>query len=248
MLPTPTIELIENECEAFDRENWLIEEALRLLWAQSDRNFDARDVLLKVAALNTLYNAGIFNKDVETVAKYIVGLANDKHLDHLLDQGSIEAVCLITACPNVKEYLCFASKFCSWHSPEAYPIWDANVRECLWSYQNQNQDRCEAFQNNDLWYYQKFFNIVVAFRNHYKLNSRTFKQLDKFMFRSGDQILKARTITDGMTAAQVEASLGPPNLKCDSEGSTTYTYELTGVEVVFKDDRVTKIIGVPLRR
>jgi hypothetical protein len=54
------------------------------------------------------------------------------------------------------------------------------------------QDRFEAFQNNDLWYYQKFFNIVIAFRNRYGLNSLIFKQLDKFMYRSGDQILKAR--------------------------------------------------------
>ena len=62
--------------------------------------------------------------------------------------------------------------------------------------------------------------------------------------------IAVRTVPNQSAAepSQVEASLGPPNLKCDSEGSTTYTYELTGVEVVFKDDRVTKIIGVPLRR
>jgi hypothetical protein len=53
--------------------------------------------------------------DVETIANHIVGLANDHFLDQLLGQGSLNAVFLITDCPNLKEYLSFASKFCSWH-------------------------------------------------------------------------------------------------------------------------------------
>ncbi|HEY1205063.1 MAG: hypothetical protein ABSH46_13960 [Bryobacteraceae bacterium] len=46
-----------------------------------------------------------------------------------------------------------------------------------------------------------------------------------------------------MTVAQVEAAIGAPDLKFDSEGSTTYTYKSIGVAVVFKDGIVTKIVG-----
>jgi hypothetical protein len=190
MLPTPTVELVENECKEFDRECWLAEEALTQLWAQFPRNTDVRHVLLKVLVLNRLYSTMIRDIDVETVAKHIVGLNEDCSLDQLLDRGSLDAVSLITDCPGVKQYLSFASKFCSWHNPTAYPIYDGNVRECLWAY--GKQDRFATFRNEDLWYYRKLVDAVVAFRNHYGLDTLTFKQLDKFMYRSGGQIMKAR--------------------------------------------------------
>jgi len=190
LLPRPTIDLVNAECAEFDREESLVEESLCLLWAQFPKNSDIRHVLLKVLVLNKLYGTMIRDIDIETVAKHIVGLASDKHLDQLLDQGSLDAVFLITDCQGVKQYLSFASKFCSWHNPTAYPIYDGNVRECLWSY--GKQDRFAEFRNEDLWYYRKLLEIIIAFRNCYGLSSLNFKQLDKFMYRSGGRILKDR--------------------------------------------------------
>jgi hypothetical protein len=190
VLPRPTVELVEEECKAFDLENWLAEGALGQLREQFPLNTEVRHVLLKVLVLNKLYGTMIRDIDVETVARHIVGLANDQHLDQLLDQGSLEAVFLVAGCPKVREYLSFASKFSSWHNPKAYPIYDGNVRECLWAY--GRQDRFAKFRNEDLWYYRKLVDTVVAFSNHYGLNSLTFKKLDKFMYRSGGRIIKAR--------------------------------------------------------
>jgi hypothetical protein len=196
VLPRPTVELVEAECKAFDLENWLAEEALGQLRAQFPLNTDIRHVLLKVLVLNKLYGTMIRDIEVETVAKHIVGLG----IDPLLAQGSLQAVTLITDCPNVRQYLSFASKFCSWHNPTAYPIYDGNVRECLSLY--QKQDSFAQFRNKeDLYYYQKLFDAVLAFRSHYGLNSLTFKQLDKFMYRVGGQILKARKGQKGQAPA-----------------------------------------------
>ena len=196
MLPRPTVELVEAECKAFDLENWLAEEALGQLRAQFPLNTDIRHALLKVLVLNKLYGTMIRDIEVETVAKHIVGLG----IDPLLAQGSLQAVTLITDCPNVRQYLSFASKFCSWHNPIAYPIYDGNVRECLSSY--QKQDPFAQFRNKeDLYYYQKLFDAVLAFSSHYGLNSLTFKQLDKFMYRVGGQILKARKGQKGQAPA-----------------------------------------------
>jgi hypothetical protein len=196
VLPRPTVLLVEAECKAFDLENWLAEEALGQLRAQFPLNTDIRHVLLKVLVLNKLYGTMIPDIEVETVAKHIVGLG----IDPLLAQGSLQAVTLITDCPNVRQYLSFASKFCSWHNPTAYPIYDGNVRECLSSY--QKQDSFAQFRNKeDLYYYQKLFDAVLAFSSHYGLNSLTFKQLDKFMYRVGGQILKARKGQKGQAPA-----------------------------------------------
>jgi hypothetical protein len=191
-LPKPTVELVKAECDAFDREEWLIEESLAQLREHFPKNTDIRHVLLKVLVLNKLYGTMIPDIKVETVAKHIVGLANDHSLDQLLPDGKIEAVAHIRDCPNLKQYAAFASKFCSWHNPEAYPIYDGNVRACLWSYQNQDPF-AEIKKQDDLSYYQNLFDAVVAFRNHYELNSLSFKQLDKFMYRVGGRILRARS-------------------------------------------------------
>ena len=190
MLPRPTVELVKAEGNAFDQENWLTEEALAQLQAQFPRNTDIRHVLLKVVVLNRLYSAMVRDIDVEAVAKHIVQLANDKHLDQLLDQGCLDAVFLICDCRGLRDYTCFASKFCIWHNPDAYPIYDGNVRACLGAY--GKQDGFTKFRQGDLWYYKKLVEIVRAFRNYYELSCFNFKELDKFMYRSGEQILKSR--------------------------------------------------------
>ena len=184
MLPRPTVLLVEAECKAFDLENWLAEEALGQLRAQFPLNTDIRHVLLKVLVLNKLYGTMIPDIEVETVAKHIVGLG----IDPLLAQGSLQAVALITDCPNLRQYLSFASKFCSWHNPSAYPIWDGNVDASLWLYKKRYQ--FAEFQRQDLGYYEKLVGIVDEFRNRFDLNDFTYRQIDKFLWRSGDRILR----------------------------------------------------------
>jgi hypothetical protein len=59
----PTIrspERIRAACEAFDRDNPVVEPALTELFTQYPGNDDIRHVLLKVVALNALYSTQIF--------------------------------------------------------------------------------------------------------------------------------------------------------------------------------------------
>lgn len=56
---------------------------------------------------------------------------------------------------------------------------------------------------------------------------------------SGVQVPEIR---EGMSVAAVESTLGPPDLRFDSEGSTTYTYKSLGIVVVFTGGSVSKII------
>jgi hypothetical protein len=183
LLPAPTVELVEAACRKFNDEAELIEEALRLLWTQFPHNTETSHVLLKVLVLNKLYSARVLDKDVEPLARHIVTL----NIDPLLDQGELAAVERIYNCPPLKMYYSFATKFCSWHNPTAYPIYDGNVDKYLWSY--KKQDGFANFHHQDLGYYEKFVAIVTAFRNHYRLSCFTFKQLDKFLYLSGGEIL-----------------------------------------------------------
>jgi hypothetical protein len=86
-------------------------------------------------------------------------------------------------------YYSFATKFCSWHNPTAYPIYDHYVDVCLWSY--KQQDGFADFHRQDLGYYDKLVPVLSAFCKHYDLKSLSHRDLDKFLWLSGYRILSA---------------------------------------------------------
>ena len=189
MLPKPTINLVQQECNAFDQDPFtkLGEQALAQLREQFPRNIEASHILLKVLALNQLYSTRINYIDVDPLARHIAGLG----IDTLLDQGSPRAVDLIFVCPPLPKYYSFATKFCSLHNPSAFPIYDHYVDECLWLY--KKQDGFAVFHRQDLYIYERFVEIVTAFRNHYELSRFTFREIDKFLWRTGNSILREST-------------------------------------------------------
>jgi len=191
MLPEPTIDLVQKECAKFDEDLFtkLGEEALAQLLAQFPRNEKASHVLLKVIALDQRYSTRINYVDIDHFAHHIANVGIDEHID----QGSPCAVELIFDCPPLPKYYSFATKFCSWHNPTAYPIYDHYVDECLWAY--KKQDQFFEFHRQDLYAYEEFVKIVSAFRNHYGLNSLTFRNLDKFLWLTGKQLLSGQNET-----------------------------------------------------
>jgi len=195
-LPAPTLEFVKAECDEFDREpsTQLGEEALDQLRVQFPGNKEISHVLLKVLVLNKLYSARVHDNDVETLARHIAALG----IDPLLAEGSSRAVHLITDCPNLRlHYYSFATKFCSWHNATAYPIFDGNMNECLWSYKRQDPEKKFAqFRREDLKDYEKLIATVNDFRSDYKLDSLTFREIDKFLWRLGAEILKERREKD----------------------------------------------------
>ena len=118
MLPVPTVELVLDECRRFDNASWnqLGDKALKELLEHFPRNTDASHVLVKVLVLNKLYSTRVLDNDIESLARHVTGLG----IDPLLERGALEAV---YTCPPLKMYYSFATKFCSWHNPNAYPIY-----------------------------------------------------------------------------------------------------------------------------
>jgi hypothetical protein len=156
------------------------------LFNQFPGNSDLSHVLLKVVALNRLYSTQIFA--VMNVAQLIHRNAQD--IDSALAVGSpqiVDKIARVTISASGKERrnLSFATKYCSWHNPEAYPIWDSRVDKYLWSLQKQDNFAPFFKTNADLWDYPKFREVIVAFRDRYDLGSFTFKDTDKFLWSEG---------------------------------------------------------------
>lgn len=130
MLPNITPAIVKADCDAFDQENAVTEEALRKLHMQFPANTNEAEVLLKVLVLNKLYSTQINDIDIQPLAHHIARL----NIDSLLSQGSLNAVDLIAIRPELDREYSFATKFCSWHNPASYPIYDRNAEEYLWAY------------------------------------------------------------------------------------------------------------------
>lgn len=128
MIPLPplTADFVNVECNAFDHDpsTRLTEESLALLLSHFPENNEVTHVLLKVATLNQLYGTNIFA--VQMVASHIV----DLRIDTYLRSGSLQVVDLIAKVKigdKVRNNFSFATKYCSWHNPNTYPIYDDNV-------------------------------------------------------------------------------------------------------------------------
>lgn len=186
MLLEPNLETVLAEGKVFDDEDGLTEHALKKLRDAFPFNTDPSQVLIKIIALNRLYSARVRDKDQEDLARHIV----KQNLDLIMEQGAQDAVRLIWDSPCSQQYYSFATKFCSWHNPEAYPIFDRNVVEALWAY--RMRDDFAIFTKNDLYDYEKLIATENTFRAKYGLESLGFKALDKFLWRVGDGILKQR--------------------------------------------------------
>ena len=184
LLETPSTESVRAACERFDRENALAEQTLAELFQQYPRNDDLRHVLLKVVCVNALYNTCIFT--LEAVARHIHDHAGE--IDALLQEASPSVIDVI-AKMNVQgkkyNFYSFATKYCSWHQPEKYPIYDSRVDTYLWNLQQQSAFAA-AFIHPHLWDYPKFHKIVVTFRDAHGLNTFTFKEIDKFLYLQGE--------------------------------------------------------------
>jgi len=175
----PTPERVDAAIQKFDHDNELAEQALKELFRQYPGNGDLRHVLLKIAAVNSLCQTCIFAMDA--VARHIH--AHHEEIDSFLAAGSIEAVdkiAKVTIKGKVYNFFSFATKYCSWQNPDAYPVYDSHVDHYLWTLQQHN--RFASFLHPDLWNYSRFHKIMTDFRKFHGLNSYSFKQIDKFFF------------------------------------------------------------------
>lgn len=199
-LPKPTVELVLAEGKSFDHDNEITERALTELIEQFPENTDRSHILLKVAAINQLYSTNIYA--VRSGADRIADLNIDAHLD----AGSVQLVDMMAPVRvgenRQRKNLSFASKYCSWHRPKSYPIYDGRAAACLGAYSLQFGLN---FARQDPWDYVSYFDAVREFRDHFELHSLSFKQIDKFLYLGGTVLLETRK-QDRAAAKQARTS------------------------------------------
>lgn len=150
-------------------------------------NKNIHDVLIKCSTLNCLANTVIY--EVQYVAERILKL----NIDDRLKQGDLSLVDDIAY--KVKDannqvsrsYYSFASKYCSYHQPDKFSIYDRYVDIVLWELKNMYH--YSDFKHDDLKEYQGYMNALEDFRNYFGFPEKDFskKALDKYLWLFGKE-------------------------------------------------------------
>ena len=182
-IPKPSVEKVEEYLKIWDTlENYSLQERAldKLFFELAPSNTNISDILLKSATLNDFYSTNIFS--IFPVAKHILSL----NIDDRLKEGDETLVDdmknIVINNKNMKLYS-FATKYCSHHNPDAFPIYDSFVDKVLRYF--RDIDDFSKFKNKDLKNYKTFKSILRDFQNFYSLQKYSFKELDKFLWQFG---------------------------------------------------------------
>lgn len=169
-----------------------IDIALNHLFGQRGDNYlNESDVILKCAVLNAYYGTRIMN--IYAVAEYYFKIIQENHLAEQISKGSLDVVeklRKVTLGNDGKEmdFYSFATKFCSFSNPDAYPIYDKFVDMMLWEL--QNRDHFSSFNRKELRYYPTFVRVINDLKRFYKLDQATYRQIDNMLWLAGKETFK----------------------------------------------------------
>ena len=152
----------------------------RLFFTLAPENKDLADILLKVTTLNQFYSTNIFS--IYPVAKHIQSLRIDDRLA-AGDCTLVDEIQVVRLKEKTKHFYSFASKYCSHHNPEAFPIYDSYVDEVLRYF--RDVDGFTIFRTSELKNYSRFKEVLLAFRSFYGLEQFTLKEIDKYIWQLG---------------------------------------------------------------
>lgn len=183
-IPRPTKAIIKGYFKKWDRlENYVLQErSLNLLFRDAyPENKRIEHILIKVCCLNQFYSTNIYSP--YTIAKHIFDLDIDRSLA-TGDDGVVNKIAK-TKMPKEKIYnfYSFASKYCSHHRPELYPIYDSFVEKILMHF--QRQENFYSFRKSDLRDYGKFREILEHFKEFFELQEYSLKEIDKYLWQVG---------------------------------------------------------------
>jgi hypothetical protein len=183
-IPTPSSTEMKFYLKQWDGlENYVLQEnSLRKLFtATYPRNDCIEDILIKVCSLNDFYSTNIFSPFM--VAKHILALQIDSKLKNNNLSLVNEIAEIEMSGGKKKNFYSFATKYCSHHKPEEYPIYDSYVEKML-TYFKKADGFCR-FDKNELKQYIRYKDILIAFQNYYNLTQYTLKQIDKYLWQAG---------------------------------------------------------------
>jgi hypothetical protein len=185
-IETPSERIIQEYLRKWDSlESYVLQESsLRKLFTETyPENNKMDNVLIKVCSLNDFYSTNIFSP--VSVAKHIVKLNIDNRLK-IEDLGLVNEIAMVKMNgEKMINFYSFATKYCSHHKPEIYPIYDSYVEKLLQYF--KKTDKFYNFTKTDLKIYPNYRNILEKFQMFYGLEDFNLKEIDKYLWQAGKE-------------------------------------------------------------
>lgn len=145
-------------------------------------NQSIENILIKCSALNDFYSTNIYK--IHNVAKHYLHQDIDSRLE-IGDLSLVSDLAHITINGKPFYFYSFASKYCSHHRPEIFPIYDSYVHKVLKYF--RDRDKFCVFKEKDLKDYESYTDIILNLRSYYGLDSFTIKEIDKYLWQLGKE-------------------------------------------------------------
>lgn len=184
-VPTPCKEEVQKYLDLWDLlENYVLQERslYKLFHKTYPKNKDIDDILIKASSLNDFYSTNIFS--IFPVAKHILELNIDERLKNG-DNSLVNDIADVTISGVKKHFYSFATKYCSHHNSDDFPIYDDFVKKVLLYF--KSKDRFENFTESDLKDYSKFKNILMSFKKYYDVDNYSLKDIDRYLWQLGKE-------------------------------------------------------------
>ena len=182
-IPKPTEEEIEKYLKKWETlEKYVAQEkALNELWKTYPQNDNINEVLLKVSTLNDFYSTNIYS--TYDVASKIISIIDIDERLKKGDESLVSDISSVNINGKAQNFYSFATKYCSHHYPDKFPIYESFVEKVLMNFNGKQGFKC--FRKADLKDYTKFKSIICGFMDYYKLGEYTFKQIDRYLWQLG---------------------------------------------------------------
>ena len=177
--------------------NNIKEKILNSVFVLDEKSNDLETVLLKVTLLNSFYSTGIKNIHLVAVANHIREMNVYSRLKEVKKSGKIDLELVNDIAygkskfktEDMSNIYSFATKYCSWHQPDKYPIADSYTKGMLYYINKETSFYCEKLTQKDLNDYKKYYEVYLSFIENLKkfgvIGEKSYKEIDIFLWLYG---------------------------------------------------------------
>lgn len=153
-------------------------DAMLKICQQYPNNNNLEEVLIKCAVIDNFSSTNVF--DLYSMAEHIVG----KHVDEKLKKGDysvVDDIAKVEIGGKERNFYSFATKYCHYHNPNRFAIYDSYVAKVLCAFPNDFRKIREKDLREK---YETFIDVLNGFKKQFNLEL-SFDDLDKYLWRLG---------------------------------------------------------------
>ena len=184
-IPKPNNKEVQKYLDIWNNnEKWVLQDrCLNKLFLETyPNNTKIEEIIIKANTLNDFYS--INNYYIIPTSKHILSLNIDERLKNG-DTSLVADIADLTTDDKKIFLYSFAAKYCSFHNPNDFPLYDSMVEKALTYFQEIDRF-CKSNEFN-LKNYPLFKNILLEFAESYNINSYSLKQIDMYLWQVGKE-------------------------------------------------------------